>query len=121
MSRPAPSTACRKRRRRLTPPSTSCRSPASPRGWSHLSADVPAAIHCTVLLVDDQAIVGEAVRRMLAGEADVTFQYCADSAAALATARAAQPTVILQDLVMPGASGLDLLSAYRSDPATAGV
>ena len=30
----------------------------------------------TVLLVDDQAIVGESVRRMLEPEADVRFHFC---------------------------------------------
>ena len=34
----------------------------------------------TVLLVDDQPMIGEAVRRMLAGEPDVDFHYCRDAA-----------------------------------------
>ena len=55
----------------------------------------------TVLLVDDQAIIGEAVRRMLAADKDIDFHYCADPAKALETANRVQPTVILQDLVMP--------------------
>ena len=29
-----------------------------------------------VLLIDDQAIVGEAVRRMLLGEKDIVFHFC---------------------------------------------
>ena len=39
-----------------------------------------------VLLVDDQAMVGEAVRRALAGHADIAFHYCRDPAEAIATA-----------------------------------
>ena len=31
----------------------------------------------TVLLIDDQPMIGEAVRRMLAGEPDIVFHYCA--------------------------------------------
>jgi hypothetical protein len=31
-----------------------------------------------VLLIDDQAIVGESVRRLLANEPDISFRYCAD-------------------------------------------
>ena len=54
-----------------------------------------------VLLVDDQAMIGEAVRRMLAPEADIRFHYCHDPATALKMARELAPTVILQDLVMP--------------------
>jgi signal transduction histidine kinase len=75
----------------------------------------------TVLLVDDQVIVGEAIRRMLVDEPDVDFHYCADSAAALEMARRVNPTVILQDLVMPGINGLALLRAYRADAQTGSI
>ena len=80
----------------------------------------PAATdyHVMVLLVDDQAMVCEAVRRALASEADIDFHYCANAQEALATATRIQPTVILQDLVMPGIDGLSLVSQYRADPAT---
>jgi sigma-B regulation protein RsbU (phosphoserine phosphatase) len=71
-----------------------------------------------VLLVDDQAIVGESVRRMLAGEADVEFHFCSDPAKAIATANALQPTVILQDLVMPDIDGLLLVKFFRANPGT---
>ena len=62
----------------------------------------PAARGTTVLLVDDQPIIGEAVRRMLAGEEGITLHYCKDATAALEKAAEVGPTVILQDLVMPG-------------------
>ena len=52
-----------------------------------------------VLLVDDQAIIAEAVRRMLASEEDILFHYCSDPTAALKMAIDISPTVILQDLV----------------------
>ncbi|HEX3703982.1 MAG TPA: response regulator [Vicinamibacterales bacterium] len=71
-----------------------------------------------VLLVDDQAIVAEAVRRMLASEPHIDFHYCGSPAEALAAAHRIMPTVILQDLVMPGVDGLALLKQYRADPAT---
>jgi sigma-B regulation protein RsbU (phosphoserine phosphatase) len=72
----------------------------------------------TVLLVDDQAIVGEAVRRMLAPEADIGFHFCQDPTRAIETANAVQPTVILQDLVMPDIDGLMLVKFFRANPAT---
>jgi sigma-B regulation protein RsbU (phosphoserine phosphatase) len=78
----------------------------------------PAPRPLRVLLVDDQAIVGETVRGMLAGEADVEFHFCPDPAEALATANRVQPTVILQDLVMPDIDGLQLVKFYRANPAT---
>ncbi|MFM9025438.1 MAG: response regulator, partial [Planctomycetaceae bacterium] len=75
----------------------------------------PAARGITVLLVDDQPIIGEAVRRMLADEAGVAFHYCKDAPAALETAAAVRPTVILQDLVMPDLDGLELVRRFRAD------
>lgn len=71
-----------------------------------------------VLLVDDQPISGEAVRRMLAGEADITLHHCQDPTRALETANRVQPTVILQDLVMPEVDGLLLVKFFRASPAT---
>jgi len=69
-----------------------------------------------VLLVDDQRIVGEGVRRMLAPDADIVLHHEPDPAQAVARAEALAPTVILQDLVMPGIDGLSLLRTYREHP-----
>lgn len=71
-----------------------------------------------VLLVDDQAIIGEAVRRMLAPHSDITFHYCQNPHEALRRAAELQPTAILQDLVMPDIDGLDLVPQYRQQEAT---
>lgn len=71
-----------------------------------------------VLLVDDQAIVGEAVRRMLDGESDVEFHFCNDPTKALEQADAIGPTVILQDLVMPEIDGLTLVKFFRANSRT---
>src|SRR5215211_4636817 len=71
-----------------------------------------------VLLVDDQPMVGETVRRMLADEPGVDFRYCPDPAAAIDTANEFRPTVILQDLVMPDIDGLQLVKYFRANPAT---
>jgi sigma-B regulation protein RsbU (phosphoserine phosphatase) len=72
----------------------------------------------TVLLVDDQTIVGESVRRMLAGETDIQYHFCQDPTKAIATANTVQPTVILQDLVMPEIDGLQLVKFFRANKAT---
>jgi signal transduction histidine kinase len=74
--------------------------------------------HVMVLLVDDQAMVCEAVRRALANQADIDFHYCADAREALLLANQIRPTVILQDLVMPGLDGLSLVTQFRLNPAT---
>lgn len=75
----------------------------------------------TVLLVDDQLMIVEAVRRMLADEPGIRFHGCTDPEAALAKAREVRPTVILQDLVMPRIDGLTLVRTFRNDEATADV
>lgn len=74
-----------------------------------------------VLLVDDQPMIGEAVRRLLAGDAEIIYHYCSNSGDALEKVRTLDPTVILQDLVMPDIDGLELLKIYRSTPETKNV
>ena len=71
----------------------------------------------TVLLIDDQSIISEAVQRMLAPEADITFHYCNNPLEALKAAKHCHPTVILQDLVMPQMDGLLLVRFLRSQDA----
>src|ERR1044072_413195 len=75
----------------------------------------------TVLLIDDQPIVAESVPRMLAGEAGLPLHYCQEPAKAIATANRVQPTVILQDLVMPDIDGLMLVKFYRANKPTRDV
>lgn len=75
----------------------------------------------TVLLVDDQAIIGEAVRRMLAEEKDINFNFCQDPTKAIETANKLEPTVILQDLVMPDIDGLLLVKYYRANKSTSNI
>lgn len=74
-----------------------------------------------VLLVDDQAIVAEALRRMLAEEADIDYEFCNDPAEAINKAIEFKPTVVLQDLVMPDIDGLMLLKFFRSNPQTKSI
>ncbi|MFM7075216.1 MAG: adenylate/guanylate cyclase domain-containing protein, partial [Planctomycetaceae bacterium] len=73
------------------------------------------------LLIDDQRLIGETVRKMLADQADLAYEFCHDPAAAPALADRFRPTVILQDLVMPNIDGLDMVRAFRAAPETAAV
>jgi two-component system chemotaxis family response regulator WspR len=72
------------------------------------------AFKVRVLLVDDQLLVVEAVRRMLADQPDIEFHFVTDPAEAIDIALRMQPTVILQDLVMPGWDGFELIRRYRT-------
>jgi two-component system chemotaxis family response regulator WspR len=74
----------------------------------------------TVFLVDDQALIAEAVRRALAEE-DLDFHYCQDPTEAVKKALELEPTIILQDLVMPEIDGLTMVRFYRANPTLAQV
>lgn len=74
-----------------------------------------------VLLVDDQAMVAEGIRRMLEDEQDIILHYCEDPARAIDTATEIEPNVILQDLVMPDIDGMTLVRFYRASDATKDV
>jgi sigma-B regulation protein RsbU (phosphoserine phosphatase) len=77
------------------------------------------ATHPTkVLLIDDQRMVGEAIRRMLADIPQLEYRFCSDPACALSAASEFQPTVILQDLIMPGADGIQMVRDFRANAAT---
>jgi phosphoserine phosphatase RsbU/P len=80
------------------------------------SAATLTAHKIKVLLIDDQAIVGAAVKRMLEPETDIVFQFCQDPTQAIPTATAFGPTVILQDLIMPDIDGLTLVKFFRVHP-----
>lgn len=69
-----------------------------------------------ILLVDDQPIVAAAVRKMLATEPDLELHFCSDPTKAIEMAIQIMPTVILQDLVMPGINGFTLVDSYRAAP-----
>lgn len=69
-----------------------------------------------VLMVDDQGMVCEAVRRMLADEPGIEFHSTTEPTKAIEQALHIQPTVILQDLVMPEVDGLTLVKFYRAKP-----
>ena len=84
-------------------------------------SDMPRRMRTKVLMVDDQPIIGEAIRHMLAAEEDVDFFFCEKPTEALSMAAKVNPTVILQDLVMPDVDGLTLVKFFRANPATRDV
>ncbi|MFZ3286696.1 MAG: response regulator [Telluria sp.] len=92
--------------------------PAPPAAQPDQSA---SGAQVRVLMVDDQPIVIEAIRRALSDEADIEFHYVTDAGAAAAAARDCHASVILQDLVMPDIDGFDAIRQYRADPVLRNV
>lgn len=71
----------------------------------------------TLLLVDDEPWVADAIRSMLAGEQDIILHYCQDPRQAAQLACKLAPTVMLLDLVLPDMDGLALVRLFRAIPA----
>jgi len=71
-----------------------------------------------VLLVDDQAMIAEGIKRMLAAESDIEFFYCQEPAKAIESAIDIDATVILLDLVMPDIDGMTLVRFFRANQST---
>lgn len=76
----------------------------------------------SVLLVDDHPVVVEGLRKVLATTGDISVTGEAhDAAGALERARTLRPDVILLDLRMPGASGVQATRRLREQASTAAV
>ncbi len=71
-----------------------------------------------IMLVDDQPIIAEGIRRMLASESDMVLTYVEDPSLAIEQAVSIEATIILQDLVMPDADGMTLLRFYKANNET---
>lgn len=74
-----------------------------------------------VLLIDDEVFAAERVRQMLSGEKDIVFYSVQDPWQAFQKALEIEPTVILQDLVMPDVDGLQMVHFFRNQACLAGV
>ncbi len=64
----------------------------------------------TVLVVDDAAVDRKLVAGLLSKAWDLTVEQAADGHEALAKIEALRPAIVVTDLVMPGMSGLELVS-----------
>jgi DNA-binding response OmpR family regulator len=69
----------------------------------------------SVLVVDDESDIRDAVAEVLADEGYVVHG-AGDGAEALRKARAVRPSVVLLDLMMPGMNGWEFRAAQKGDP-----
>jgi two-component system LytT family response regulator len=70
------------------------------------------------LIVDDEPLVRERLRTLLADHADVrVVGEVADGPSALEAVRALTPDVVFLDIQMPGLTGLEVAEVWRSEGA----
>ena len=74
-----------------------------------------------VLVGDDEDDIRELVCLAVAKAGCTVVRSVADGAEALAAARTELPDLVVLDVSMPGATGLEVCETLRSDPATAGL
>lgn len=68
-----------------------------------------------VLLIEDEPNIAEAIRFLLTRDG-VRVSHAAEGRAALVLLRQDRPQLVILDHMLPGLSGLEILSAIRSDP-----
>ena len=73
-----------------------------------------------VLVADDEEDIRLLVTLAVRKAGCTVVDSVADGTAALAAARAEIPDLLVLDVSMPGASGLEVCAALRAEPATAG-
>ena len=74
-----------------------------------------------MLVADDEDDIRALVALAVAKAGCTVVSSVADGGAALAAARAELPDLAVLDVSMPGATGLEVCAALRSDPLTAGI
>ena len=73
-----------------------------------------------ILVVEDNPLNLELVTDMLSDEGYVVLQ-AEDESTAVRLARDERPNLILMDIQLPGADGLEITRKLRADPGTAGI
>jgi CheY-like chemotaxis protein len=74
-----------------------------------------------VLVADDDAMIRELMRAVIAEEEGLHAVLAANGAEALAAVAAVRPGVVLLDMQMPLVDGAEVARRLKGDPATRGV
>ena len=85
------------------------------------TAATPDPFSVRVLVADDEDDIRALVCLAVAKAGCTVTSSVADGSTALATARAELPDLAVLDVSMPGATGLEVCTALRADPDTAGI
>lgn len=72
-------------------------------------------------MIDDQAIFGEVIKKILSVDDNTEFHFCQNPLEAIKLAEEIKPTVILQDLMMPEIDGLELVAQFRANELTKNI
>ncbi len=70
-----------------------------------------------VLLIEDEPNIAEAIRFLLT-RGGFRVSHAAEGAAALVLLRQDPPDLVILDHMLPGMSGLEILTAIRADPSS---
>jgi DNA-binding response OmpR family regulator len=81
----------------------------------------PASSAVRVLVADDEEDIRALVCLAVTKAGCTVTDSVADGGTALAAARADVPDLAVLDVSMPGATGLEVCTALRADPATSGI
>jgi sigma-B regulation protein RsbU (phosphoserine phosphatase) len=74
-----------------------------------------------VLIVDDNRIVRDMLKRHVTTRGDVEVVEAGDGARAVELVQTSPPDVILMDLMMPGMGGIEAIRRIREDPRNADI
>ena len=81
-----------------------------------VSAEKAAAVPSRVFIVDDHAMFREGLRQLIEHETDLTVCGDApDAAEALIGVRTTNPDVVIVDISLTGASGIDLIKSIKGE------
>lgn len=73
-----------------------------------------------LLLIEDEPNIAEAIAFLLSRDG-WRVTHMADGTGVLDTARELRPDLVILDHMLPGATGIEVLSALRADPQTASL
>ena len=75
----------------------------------------------TILIADDEEDARTIICMRLAKDRDVRIVEATNGREALALAKEEHPDLVVLDWTMPGMSGLEVMQAFRGDPAMADI